>query len=165
MIPEQNVDHLVVELGFDRVRNLIAAMRDASIIPSAVPAGGGWGEHCQPVPRFDLDFVIRYRILLDVPEFDVYRDGQAPGGNYVRVGVRLLQGAISISAVERSTGKELTRFDYVISGRAAVYGSLETDPADKAIYFVISRIPDFFLDDQSDRVPPVFPKADVQKLL
>lgn len=165
MIPAQNSDHVVLRTRFDPINDLIRALQDADILPRRVPSAGGMAEHSQQIERLDLEFVLRYRFFFDDIRLDAYVDSDAPGGNEVRLGVPLDQGTIDVSAIAISTGIEIARFQYVFSGRAFVYGSIEPDSSSGAPHFVISRLPEFILDDSSDRIPPVFPDSSFETMI
>jgi hypothetical protein len=165
MIPEANQDHVVLRTRFEPINDLIKALQDANILPRRVPRDGGMGELRRRIDRLDLEFVLHYRLFFDDMRIDAYVDPQAPGGNEVRLGVPLHQGAIDVSAVEISTGRELSRFQYAISGRALIYGSIESNSGTGAPDFVISRLPEFKLDDASDRIPPLLPAVHTEAML
>lgn len=165
MIPEANQDHVVLRTRFEPINDLMKALQDANILPRRVPQDGGMGELRRRIDRLDLEFVLRYRLLFDDMRIDAYVDPEAPVCNEVRLGVPLRQGAIDVSAVEISTGHELSRFQYAISGRALIYGSIEPDSGAGAPHFVISRLPEFKLDDTSDRIPPLIPMVAMEAML
>lgn len=165
MIPQANQDHVVLSTRFEPIRDLLKALQDASILPRRVPQQGGMGEIRQRIERLDLEFVLRYRLFFDDLRLDAYVDPGAPGGNEIRLGVPLREGAIDVAAVEISSGRELSRFQYALSGRALIYGSLEANSGAGAPEFVISRLPEFKLDDTSDRIPPLLPTASVETML
>jgi len=165
MIPEANQDHVVLCTRFEPINDLIKALQDANILPRRVPQEGGMGEVRRRIERLDLELVLRYRLFFNDIRIDAYVDPEAPGGNEVRLGVPLREGAIDVSAVEISTGRELSRFQYALSGRALIYGSIESNSGTGAPDFVISRLPDFKLDDTSDRIPPLLPAVAVESML
>lgn len=165
MIPEANQDHVVLRTRFEPINDLVKALQDAKILPRRVPRDGGMGELRRRIDRLDLEFVLRYRLFFDDMRIDAYVDPQAPGGNEIRLGVPLREGAVDVSAVEISTGREISRFQYAISGRALIYGSIELSSGTGAPDFVISRLPDFKLDDASDRIPPLLQAVHVEAML
>lgn len=165
MIPEANQDHVVLSIRFEPINDLVKALQDANILPRRVPRDGGMGELRRRIERLDLELVLRYRLFFDDMRIDAYVDPEAPGGNEVRLGVPLREGAIDVSAVEISTGHEISRFQYAISGRALIYGSIEQDSSAGAPNFVISRLPEFKLDDASDRIPPLLPPVAAEAML
>ena len=169
MIPDQNTDHVVLRTPFHPSKNpindLIRALQDANILPRRVPIGGGMAEHSQQVKRLDLKLILRYRLFFDDMRLDAYVDPKAPGGNEVRLGVPLRHGAVDVSAIEISTGAEISRFQYAFTGRAFVYGSIEPDVKTGAPHFVISRLPVFKLDDCADRIPPLLPGVDFEAMI
>lgn len=165
MIPEANQDHVVLRTRFEPINDLIKAMQDANILPRRVPRDGGMGELRRRIDRLDLEFVLRYRLFFDDMRIYAYVDPQAPGGNEIRLGAPLHEGAIDVSAVEISTGREISRFQYAISGRALIYGSIEPNSGTGAPDFVISRLPEFKLDDASDRIPPLLPVVHIETML
>ena len=169
MIPDQNANHVVLRTLFqprsNPINDLIKALQDTNILPRRVPVGGGMAVHIQQIERLDLKLELKYRVFFDDMRLDAYVDPKAPGGNEVRLGVPLRQGAVDVSAIEISTGNEISRFQYAFTGRAFVYGSIEPDVETGAPYFVISRLPDFKLDDSADRIPPLLPAIDFEAML
>ena len=165
MIPEANQDHVVLRTRFESINDLVKALQDANVLPRRVPRDAPMGELRCRIHRLDLELVLRYRLFFDDMRIDAYVDSQAPGGNEVRLGVPLREGALDVSAVEISTGREISRFQYAISGRAFVYGSIESNSGTGAPDFVISRLPAFKLDDTSDRVPSLLPAVAAEAML
>lgn len=165
MIPEPNIDHIVLRAGFAPINDLVRALQDANILPRRVPVDGGMAEHRLRIERLDLELVLRYRLFFDDMRIDAYVESLAPGGNEMRIGVPLRQGAIDVSVLEISTGNEISRFSCAFSGRALVYGSIESDSEAGAPYFVIERLPEFKLDDFSERIPPLLPGRSFEALI
>lgn len=164
MIPEANSDHVLLRTAFVSINDLLHAVQDARILPRQVPQDRDWGEYRHSIPRLGLEFRVRYQLKFGDIQLDAYQSPGAPDGNELRLGIPLLQGSLKVGVFDLN-GTPITSLDYTISGRAFVYGSVTNDPETQSAYFVIWRLPEFHLDDQTDRIPPFLQKPHMEGLL
>ncbi|MCR6630126.1 MAG: hypothetical protein NVV74_08795 [Magnetospirillum sp.] len=163
MIPAQNRPLLVFDAPFERLQDLVEAMRDANIVPRRIPADGSFAEHRQPIERFDLEIRIRYRVEIDPARIDGSRDGQN-GAQQIRAGAGIKIAEFELALHEISTGILLDSIHFALSGRIGISGSLRVDHAEQGVFFVYRQFL-VSLDDASLGLPPPFPTLDLERLL
>lgn len=161
MIPAQNTSHAIVSVPFERIHDLIEAVRDAGILPRQIPPGGAWEMLELPMPRIDLGFRVRYRAELGPIEIEAWRPD---GTDEIRLGAAINLIQAELEAYELSTGDHLTSIDFAVSGRVYVSGSIEPRPHDKAVFFVLRRVR-ATPDDTSAGLPTPWPEVDLGQIM
>lgn len=169
MIPEQNVNHVIVRTLFEPAKNpindLFEALQNANILPHRVPVSGGTGVYRHIITRLDLELVAKYRLYFGDIRLDAFVEELAPGGNEVRLGVPLKEALFQLSVLEASSGREVTSIQYALSGRAFIYGSITVNSTTGAPFFTVSRLPEFKLDDWTQDIPLVVGRGDIEMMV
>lgn len=164
MIPGQNTSHVVLSFPFERITDLIEAMRDAAILPRKYPANVTWGTIEIPVPRIDLGFRVRFRAELGPMKVEAWQPQAIPE---FRLGATITVMQFVLEAFELSqppTVPPLASIDYAVSGRVYISGSIERRSGEKGLFFVLRRVR-ATPDDSSAGLPAPWPEVDLEEIL
>jgi len=163
MIPNQNTSHVVLSFPFERITDLIEAMRDAAILPRGFPAAGGWGTIEIPVPRIDLLFRVRFRIELGPMRLEAWQ----PQTNVeLRLGATIVaaQFVLEVFELSQPANPPLASIDYAVSGHIYISGTIERRSGEKGLFFVLRRV-HATPDDSSAGLPTPWPELDFEEIL